>query len=580
MKRKLSIIFCILISVIVSASSFAACEGAVRHTLTLVSGIDATCTKDGSKAYYVCSGCGDWFEDERGERKIYNHSSVIIGKGHKLTHIEAQPSTCTADGHRAYYACDVCNKWFYDLGAKSEIASKSDVVIAKSHSLRGVSQKSATCTADGNIAYYVCGGCDKWFYDSEGKSEIFNKSDVVLEKGHKLTSVKGKEASCSAEGRTAYFACSVCDKWFKDGEGREEITDKSSVIIGMTEHSIISVAARESTCAVRGYSAHYTCRICDKLFEDKDGKTEITDKSGIWLTKPPHNYDNNVCTECGIHTPTEGLLYRDKGDYYEVYDLGTATDSDIYIAEEYDGKPVTSIGEDAFSWYRSITSVTIPDSITNIGDSAFFGCQNLTSVTLFEGVKIIDSRAFTNCSSLTSITIPDSVTYIGDSAFENCSGLTSVKLGKGLKSIGDSAFEECRSIESITIPDSVTSIGERAFVACIGLTSVTIPDSVTTVGKAAFYWCRRLEKAVIGEGLTAISYEMFDYCEKLESVTIPASVKSIDAYAFEDCTRLKDIYFDGTKAQWNAIDKGFAWNADIVNCTVHCTDGDIIVSGE
>ena len=31
----------------------------------------------------------------------------------------------------------------------------------------------------------------------------------------------------------------------------------------------------------------------------------------------------------------------------------------------------------------------------------------------------------------------------------------------------------------------------------------------------------------------------------------------------------------GTKAQWKAIKKGYDWNYDSGNYTVHCTDGDI-----
>ena len=66
----------------------------------------------------------------------------------------------------------------------------------------------------------------------------------------------------------------------------------------------------------------------------------------------------------------------------------------VVIPSEIAGKPVTSIGGDAFRCCRGLTSVTIPDSVTSIGD-----------------------RAFSGCTSLTSVTIPNSVTSIGDGAF-------------------------------------------------------------------------------------------------------------------------------------------------------------------
>ena len=43
---------------------------------------------------------------------------------------------------------------------------------------------------------------------------------------------------------------------------------------------------------------------------------------------------------------------------------------------------VTSIGNEAFYEYSSLTSVTLPDSLTSIGDSAFYNCSRLTSITM------------------------------------------------------------------------------------------------------------------------------------------------------------------------------------------------------
>ena len=130
---------------------------------------------------------------------------------------------------------------------------------------------------------------------------------------------------------------------------------------------------------------------------------------------------------------------------------------------------VTSIGEDAFAYCYSLTSITIPDSVTSIGKGAFYKCGNLTNMIIPKSVTSIGKGVFNCCTSLTNITIPDSVISIGDDAFYYCTSLT-----------------------GITIPDSVTSIGENAFYYCYSLTSVTIPDSVTSIGDRAFYNCNNL----------------------------------------------------------------------------------------
>ena len=71
-------------------------------------------------------------------------------------------------------------------------------------------------------------------------------------------------------------------------------------------------------------------------------------------------------------------------------------------------------------------SYTIPSSVTSIGNGAFRYCSSLTSITILDSVNSIGEYAFWECGSLTSITIPKGVTSIGGDAFAYCYALAEV----------------------------------------------------------------------------------------------------------------------------------------------------------
>lgn len=228
----------------------------------------------------------------------------------------------------------------------------------------------------------------------------------------------------------------------------------------------------------------------------------------------------------------------------------TGTDTDVVIPSMINGKKVTVIGRHAFvnaykskgsiEYYgKTITCVTIPDTVTTIEEDAFLKCGNLTSVSLSNGLKVIGDSAFYQCEGLTTLTVPNSVTTIGESAFCSCSGLKKVVLGNGVQTIGQSAFYECSSMTSLTLGNQVKTIGTDAFEHCSKLTDVTIPASTKEVGTAAFSYCSQLKTATVENG--TIGAEAFMCCRNLTSVTLGNAVKTIGNNAFWNCSSLKKI---------------------------------------
>lgn len=109
---------------------------------------------------------------------------------------------------------------------------------------------------------------------------------------------------------------------------------------------------------------------------------------------------------------------------------------------------VTTVPASAFWSSYGVTDVTIPDTVTSIGDYAFQYCRSLNDVQIAGSVQAIPRGAFSG-SSIMSVTIGNGVTRIEDDAFLECSSLKEVTLPASVKNIGYMAFNDCESLENV-----------------------------------------------------------------------------------------------------------------------------------
>lgn len=378
-------------------------------------------------------------------------------------------------------------------------------------------------------------------------------------------------------GNNAFYGCSslsdvnipngvvrIGDDAFHSCTGLIDITIPSSVLI-------IGNHADETGYYGVGYTAFYDCDSLTNITVDENNPNYMSD-NGILFNKDktellayPANKDlvvyeipngvigigSNIFRKCKNLT---SVKIPDSATYIEQYAFNQ---SDNLLTVNIPDN-ITRIGTDAFSWCSSLYNIVIPDSVTEIGYGAFRYCTNLKSAVLPDDLTNISGETFSQCSNLSAVNIPKSLTVIPRQMFWGCSSLVNVTIPETITGIEGMAFANCSSITNIDIPESVTFIDFAAFVNCNSLTNIKLPYGLTGYNDLSTY----------GKQVPCISYTAFEGCTNLTSIEIPASVINIGTQAFSYCDSLTDIYFGGSKEQWEHvnIERG---NSSLDNATVH-----------
>jgi hypothetical protein len=221
-------------------------------------------------------------------------------------------------------------------------------------------------------------------------------------------------------------------------------------------------------------------------------------------------------------------------------------------------------------------SVSIPSTVTNggktytvtaIGENAFLYCRSMTAISLPNTLISIENFAFYDCESLASVSIPATVTYIGEDAFSACSAMTSytvnasnalfssdngVLLNKSKTTVINSPGGKTGTY---TIPSTITTLRSASFLGCHQLTSVSIPSSVTIMHDSIFEGCWGLTSLYVYKttpiDLSAFKFVFYNVNTSTCVLHVPVGSKSLYAKAnlWQDFTNIVE---DLTNPVYNA----------------------------
>ena len=169
--------------------------------------------------------------------------------------------------------------------------------------------------------------------------------DKTVPHTHNLTLVPAKAPTCTEKGNAAYYTCDGCDKWFEDATGASEITDKTSVILAATGHSVSDWKSDNTDhwkeCTVVG---------CGVIIED----SKAAHTAGEWIIDTPatattSGSKHKECTVCGYTMATETIPATGGCEHTHSYGSEWKNDADNHWHECSCGDKTDKAAHD-FKW--------------------------------------------------------------------------------------------------------------------------------------------------------------------------------------------------------------------------------------
>lgn len=289
----------------------------------IVNKVEATCTKEGTKAYQLCTGCGA-FLDENGKYIGNTEKSLVIPKtAHKYVLKSDVAAECTTAGYKEYECSDckatkITNKvnplghnYVWKDGKEPNCVEpgytkykecsrcgdidpqnpKTEIPVVD-HNLK-VTLKTPTCTEKGSRTF-KCENPDCTYFTP--------RVEEIPALGHTFKDHAAKAATCTDDGNKAYKECTVCHKYFAS-DAKADSTDYKSLSDfkeNKKGHKPVSTGYIAPTCTEEGTTGDIKCVTCGKIL-----------RKGEVLAKVPHEFGELVQAKTPTCTEKGNVEYKD-----------------------------------------------------------------------------------------------------------------------------------------------------------------------------------------------------------------------------------------------------------------------------
>lgn len=290
-----------------------------------------------------------------------------LGHTHNMTPVAAKAATCTENGNKAYYVCSGCSKWFEDATGNVEITDHDSVVLTA----LGHDWKDATCTEPKTCKRDGCGATEGAANGhnagTEWKTNETHHWHICLTCGEKLVETEGRH-NPDREAPTVNdpVKCSVCDYEITPALETVKVEIPFTVTVkqggnvapgkqtfeleifeilnrNANEYSDVTVTASVETngkgdytakLVIKGSEEQVNAMICEGFYvrEKNTGIANWEYSDAVWYVNPNINGGYDICPAV--------LKTSDNGDYYEP-DMENAAEKMTFVNTYTENKTVT-----------------------------------------------------------------------------------------------------------------------------------------------------------------------------------------------------------------------------------------------